>query len=333
MDREPFGSACPLQSTPPMQLVHLVARMRRPYRFFAQFDHAAWMWQRLEVGFPDAVARNLMLNHLHNLGLVDDPVQARNYLARVCGHLQRRVGIPDLFEPLPPPEIVPLQRAARVARYVDLNAVRAGLVDHPLAWPWSTVRDLVGAVAKPAVDRSLHARALGHRRATRPDDWLSYLATDDRVVDRRPLQPPVSASSVLPGCSVEALREAVCSALRVRPSAFRKAAPPATSSPRSRPIKASTTPGSSPSSAPPRVALSSSRSRARFRCIGSSRAACASVTIDSSSRIPPRCDMPREGATTGRESVARVAVRRRSCRRRRFRAPSGEHAARREHAA
>jgi hypothetical protein len=225
MDREPFASARALQSTPPMQLVHLVARMRRPYRFFAQFDHAAWMWQRLDVGFPDAVARTLMLNHLHNLGLVDDPVQARNYLARVCGHLQRRVGIPDLFEPLPPPEIVPVERAARVARYVDLNAVRAGLVDHPLAWPWSTVRDLVGAVPKPAVDRSLHARALGHRRATRPDDWLSYLGTDNRVVDRRPLQPPVSASNRLPACSVEALREAVCSALRVRASAFRKRGP------------------------------------------------------------------------------------------------------------
>jgi putative transposase len=36
-----------------------------------------------------------------------------------------------------------------LARYMDLNPVRAGLCDHPLDWRWSSCRALMGLVAKP----------------------------------------------------------------------------------------------------------------------------------------------------------------------------------------
>ncbi len=35
------------------------------------------------------------------------------------------------------------------ARYDDLNPVRAGVVDHPLEWWWSSCRAIVGLVPKP----------------------------------------------------------------------------------------------------------------------------------------------------------------------------------------
>jgi hypothetical protein len=211
----------PLHAAARVELVHLVARMRRPHRFFLEPDHAAWMWQRLVVGFPLTVARNLMPNHLHDLALVDNPLRARNYLARVCGHFARRVGVPDLFEPLPPPEIVPIGRAPRVARYIDLNAVRSDLVDHPLGWPWTTLRDMVGAIALPAVELAVHGRALGRNRPTRPDAWLSFVTTDDRVRDRRPLAPAVAASAMQPASGVDDLLRATSAALRVPLQAIR----------------------------------------------------------------------------------------------------------------
>jgi len=36
-----------------------------------------------------------------------------------------------------------------LARYMDLNPVRAGLCDHPLDWRWSSCRALMGLVGKP----------------------------------------------------------------------------------------------------------------------------------------------------------------------------------------
>lgn len=208
-----------------MTLVHLVARMRRPYRLLEEWEHAAWLWERLRSAFPRTVAATVMPNHPHVLTYVDDPDAARGTLARTCGHLQRRLGVRDLFEPLPPAEVVTRDKAARVARYVDLNPCRAALVDHPLRWPWTTVRDLVGSVATPWVDRRVHGRALGRWRATSVQAWMEYLAQDDRVLDRRPLAEPVAGRSSDPAFGVRSLVGAACAAMRTDASAVRVRGP------------------------------------------------------------------------------------------------------------
>jgi REP element-mobilizing transposase RayT len=55
-----------------------------------------------------------------------------------------------------------------VCRYVDLNAVRAGLVGDPADWPWSSYRALTGVVAVPPwLDaKALHDALLGHEATT-----------------------------------------------------------------------------------------------------------------------------------------------------------------------
>ena len=59
----------------------------------------------------------------------------------------------------------------QVCRYVELNPVRAGLVDNPAAWPWMSYSSHIGLVAGPAwLDTpGLHGQLLGHA-ALSPED-------------------------------------------------------------------------------------------------------------------------------------------------------------------
>lgn len=43
-----------------------------------------------------------------------------------------------------------------VCRYVELNPVRAGMVEEAEAWPWSSHRAHIGAVPRPAALRWAH---------------------------------------------------------------------------------------------------------------------------------------------------------------------------------
>lgn len=78
------------------------------------------------------------------------------------------------------------EKIQRNIRYVILNPVRAGLVDDPLSWPWSTHRDFVGAVVDPWVDEERIRAVL---RMDRPGfkTWMhAYVASDDSVTVPRP---------------------------------------------------------------------------------------------------------------------------------------------------
>lgn len=97
----------------------------------------------------------LMPNHYHLLLETPEPnlsagmqrlngVYARtfNWIHGFEGHLfERRF------------RCVVVERESQVlelARYVELNPVRAGLCDHPADWPWSSYRALVGLANPPA---------------------------------------------------------------------------------------------------------------------------------------------------------------------------------------
>ena len=80
-----------------------------------------------------------------------------------------------------------------VCRYVELNPVRAGMVDAPQAWPWSSYRAHVGEAAAPEwLDtEGLHGYLLGHlantagdtRRAARRYAQLVAAGRDVRLWD------------------------------------------------------------------------------------------------------------------------------------------------------
>lgn len=130
-------------------MLHLTARA--PYGRPLS-DHAVSrdLWGRLRTSFPTALACCFMGNHLHLL-VDDDPQRARRAVTRMLA--QR--GWWKVAVSLVSPDHVKVRRQLR---YIALNPCRARLVPDPLAWLWSTHRDLVGATVDPWVPAARLAR-------------------------------------------------------------------------------------------------------------------------------------------------------------------------------
>jgi len=141
-----------------------------------------------------------MPDHLH---LVVPGAGAGERLRRVLSACTALFGV--RFDVLAPEPANSRDIAARTVRYGLLNPVRAGLVDDPWAWPWSTLRDLGGA-AYPVWTAPARIAAV---LAIPPKTLFSKLAT---TADHRappPRRVPIAIASL------DALRCAVGSTLRV----------------------------------------------------------------------------------------------------------------------
>ncbi|MBW2525462.1 MAG: hypothetical protein JRI23_14850 [Deltaproteobacteria bacterium] len=141
----------------------------------------------------------LMPDHLHLLlrALAEVAHQRLGDLVRA---LRRRTdAAADIrWLPVEEPVVVPNgKHGGRQVRYLHLNPCRDGLARDPLAWPWSTHRDAVGAIADPWVTAAELARELG-----RPRDgfegWLHrYVSGDPTVaVQGTPCPKPAPPSSL-----------------------------------------------------------------------------------------------------------------------------------------
>jgi REP element-mobilizing transposase RayT len=129
-------------------MFHYVARTIARRRIFADDLQAATFWFALTGAFPDLIALCVVPDHLHLLLPGNDDL--RRLGAVLSGHARRLRGA-SLWQSSPPPVALPnAQHARRTLRYVLLNPCRAGLVNDPLAWPWSTHRDRVG-LAVPSI--------------------------------------------------------------------------------------------------------------------------------------------------------------------------------------
>jgi len=148
---------------------------RRQPTFFSDADYARYLslLRHWCVKSGTAVwAWCLMPNHVHlilvpsredGLGAALAPAHRRyawevNQREGWCGHLwQARFAS------------FPLDEAHLYAclRYIELNPVRARLVDRPEDWPWSSARGHLGLAADPLVDPA-PARA-------RIDNWRAFL--------------------------------------------------------------------------------------------------------------------------------------------------------------
>lgn len=180
---------------------HWVARTRRGWAGVVEPASAQWLWSRLRERYSLALACTLMPDHVH---LLADGAHDPDTLRRILQHHSRRFGARwDLLDPQP---VHTRRILGRTVRYIVLNAPRDRLVADPFEWPWSTLRDLVGAVVDPwtPIGRLVAATR------TRPDALVRELVEPDCAL-------PTAASGpmVIP---VEAIAEAVAAACRTTPA-------------------------------------------------------------------------------------------------------------------
>jgi hypothetical protein len=127
------------------------------------------------------MAAVLMPDHVHLVTPAVDLEEARRTLARIVGNLTRaRLAPAALYwGPVDTPQpIADVPKLLRQLRYVALNPVRAGLAPDPLAWPWSTYRDVMGAIAEPWVTDARIAALVGRPCAGFRDSFHRYVSAD-----------------------------------------------------------------------------------------------------------------------------------------------------------
>lgn len=206
-------------------LLHLTACTRRRSLSLLTPAIASSLWCSLWSTFPEALAAVLMTTHFHLIAPGPSPGGAQKRLRAVLsGCSRRRLPVEGriAWEPVEPPAGIPDSRQlARQVRYVVLNPCRAGIVDDPLRWLWSTHRDVMGAVAQPwvsvhrlaaALDRPARGFASAHHRYVSSDPSVNVAGT----------APPVAAERrTSPAEPIERIAWAAAAALRVPLDAVR----------------------------------------------------------------------------------------------------------------
>lgn len=173
--------------------IHLTATLYPYVPALTRPEVGRWLWARGRAAWPEAIAALWMPDHPHLIVRSDAPEADRERLARMLGQLGRRFGV---VGPTCRGASFSVIRSGRVlsrqVRYVALNPCRDRYVRCPLAWMFTTHRDVVGMVVDPWVTPQRLASALD-----RPlDDFVarhhSYVSSDpDADVAGTPL--PVAA--------------------------------------------------------------------------------------------------------------------------------------------
>lgn len=202
---------------------HWVIRASTPHTPFHSFESASWIWNRMTKLYPEALAAVLMPNHIHLILPARSEATDLNKLCGLMGAMSGYLRISRLWQQIPPPAKIPdTHHLKRQLRYVALNPCRAGLCQDPLSWPWSTHRELVGAVAHPWISASKIAHALGDTKRDFANRFHSYVSGDPSVsLSGTPFPTPPSVPS-LPMASLGDLLFASSAALRKHPKEVQK---------------------------------------------------------------------------------------------------------------
>ena len=185
---------------------HLVAHTRDGWRDVVSWDSAIWLWDHLRQAFGDALAGLLMLDHLHLLAA--DAEDRLPLLRRILQHHARRFGARWDLGPVTPCHTRAILR--RTARYIFLNPPRDGLIDDPLAWPFSTLRDAMGITADPWGGPALVRRELGYTSA----QLHAYVTSDENCSPAARKRPRRFDPSRPWAVNLDAIASACASALR-----------------------------------------------------------------------------------------------------------------------
>jgi hypothetical protein len=125
-----------------------------------------------------------MPDHLHIVAVALDPDLELRKLRAVIGVARRRAGGSPYWRPPPAPHVIPdTKHLLRQIRYVALNPCREGLVNDPLAWPWSTYRGTLGAELNPWISakRLFDAIGWGGDSLENRQGFHSYVSADPSV--------------------------------------------------------------------------------------------------------------------------------------------------------
>jgi putative transposase len=133
----------------------------------------------------------LMTNHVHLLVTPDVsgalPRMMQSLGARYVSYINRRHGRSGtLWEGRYKACLVETDRhVAAVCRYVDLNPVRAGIVEHPVRYRWSSYAALAGLRIDPVVEPHKSLAALGVPPGERYARWCAQPAADGEIEEVR----------------------------------------------------------------------------------------------------------------------------------------------------
>lgn len=149
-------------------MLHLTARADHGFPL-SDPNVARRLWSGLRRAFPDALSCCLMGNHLHLL-VDEQPVTATRKLRSALGRTKGtwRVAEPEWIRPSP-------TKMRRQLRYIALNPCRARLCGDPMAWIWSTHRDVLGA----SIDPWVPAERVAHLGS--PAELHAYISKDPSV--------------------------------------------------------------------------------------------------------------------------------------------------------
>lgn len=144
-------------------------------------DVGNWLWTRLQHAFPGALGATLMPNHLHLCAPARAESAARKRLGAVISALRRsrNPGAANRWGRVSSRGFITKARElARHLRYISLNPSRARLVACPLAWRWSTHRDVMGAVIDPWVTPQRLSDVLNLSAEEFAEAFHNYVSSD-----------------------------------------------------------------------------------------------------------------------------------------------------------
>jgi hypothetical protein len=215
-----------------VMFAHFVAHTRPGLVPLATEAQARWLWCRLPVAFPKVLGVTLMPDHLHLIALLAG--RARRRLATLLGAFSRRFDLGEVWRPVPEPSLcTTTDKLQRALRYVALNPVRPWrhgnriikLVSDPLMWPWSTLRDVVGATVQPWVDADQLASQLGWVAGGFRRRFHRYVSSDPHVDVKGTPFPSAAAPSALPSRCFADLQRAALASTRLPVEALRQQTP------------------------------------------------------------------------------------------------------------
>jgi hypothetical protein len=202
--------------------IHLTARMPPGAPNLTCEDTGAWLWTNLREAFPRALASVLMPKHPHLIPHVSEIHGAEERLARLLGHFCRTFEIEGSCRVPQPRVIEDVHALARQVRYVALNPCRDRLSRCPLDWPWTTHRDIVGAIVDPWVTAERLADTLWWPSENFAEEHHAYVSGDPSANVAGTPFPAPAEPTLLAELPLRVIGDAVAAVMRTPVAAIQK---------------------------------------------------------------------------------------------------------------